>query len=343
MNQFMISNEEVVSIRALLSEVMYRYTSAQDYNFVRDAAVYAHELPRPIRTFLNDYKLLEPAPGVCLISGYPVDDLKIGPTPAHWESKPEISPALEEEILLVLLGSILGEVIGWATQQNGYIVHEVLPIKEFEDLQINFSSKQYITWHTEDAFHPHRGDYLVLMCLRNTDHVATTFASTDMLKLDRDSIKILFEPHFMIHPDESHSERHKPKKQKQGDGFDISLDSAYEVINQSHNMPEKVPVLFGDPQAPYMRLDPYVMDPPDNDDAQRAFNHLTSAIDASLSEVVLKPGDILFIDNYRTVHGRNPFQARYDGTDRWLKRINVARDLRKSRSCRSSCISRVIL
>jgi hypothetical protein len=23
------------------------------------------------------------------------------------------------------------------------------------------------------------------------------------------------------------------------------------------------------------------------------------------------------------VHGREPFQARYDGTDRWLKRVNV--------------------
>ena len=30
---------------------------------------------------------------------------------------------------------------------------------------------------------------------------------------------------------------------------------------------------------------------------------------------------ILTIDNKTTVHGRTPFQPRYDGTDRWLQRV----------------------
>ena len=34
--------------------------------------------------------------------------------------------------------------------------------------------------------------------------------------------------------------------------------------------------------------------------------------------------------------------AKYDGTDRWLKRINVTRDLRKSRGSRSHSASRLI-
>lgn len=41
-----------------------------------------------------------------------------------------------------------------------------------------------------------------------------------------------------------------------------------------------------------------------------------------------------FLDNCRIVHERKPFKARHDGTDRWLKRLNVACDLRKSRSSR---------
>ncbi len=36
-------------------------------------------------------------------------------------------------------------------------------------------------------------------------------------------------------------------------------------------------------------------------------------------------------------------EVRFDGTDRWLKRINVARDLRKSRAVRKAPASRVIL
>jgi Fe(II)/alpha-ketoglutarate-dependent arginine beta-hydroxylase len=343
MNKLVLSDEEVRAIQALLAEIMGRYTSAEDSEFLKEATVYAHELPRRLRKFLVEYKLLEPAQGVCVISGYPVDDSRIGLTPKHWEHRTNPSPALAEEILLVLLGSILGEIIAWLTQQNGYVVHEVLPIKEFEDYQINFSSKQYITWHTEDAFHQYRGDYLGLLCLRNLHNVATTFASSDMIELDPETIRILFEPHFIIHPDESHSERHKPSAQNNTKDAPASIEAAYDLINKIHKAPQKVPVLFGDPKSPYLRLDPYVMDPPSDDEAQHAFNLLTKAIDEKLTEVVLLPGDVLFVDNYRVVHGRKPFVAKYDGTDRWLKRINVARDLRKSRDARTSCTSRVIL
>jgi hypothetical protein len=37
----------------------------------------------------------------------------------------------------------------------------------------------------------------------------------------------------------------------------------------------------------------------------------------------LRPGQLLLIDNDVAVHGRAPFTARYDGTDRWLKRVNI--------------------
>ncbi|WP_399082001.1 hypothetical protein ACGH2B_29630 [Streptomyces sp. BBFR2] len=39
--------------------------------------------------------------------------------------------------------------------------------------------------------------------------------------------------------------------------------------------------------------------------------------------------DILLIDNHRAVHGRLPFRARYDGTERRLKRICATSDLRR--------------
>jgi alpha-ketoglutarate-dependent taurine dioxygenase len=85
------------------------------------------------------------------------------------------------------------------------------------------------------------------------------------------------------------------------------------------------------------------MTPLDNDPiAQHALNDLIKLIDESLTDLVLQAGDICFIDNYRAVHGRRPFKARYDGTDRWLKRVNIARDLRKSRGLRVSNLSRVI-
>jgi enduracididine beta-hydroxylase len=107
--------------------------------------------------------------------------------------------------------------------------------------------------------------------------------------------------------------------------------------------PEKLAVLYGDPQAPYIRLDPYFMQRLEDDEAgQAALDRLIEKIETQIHGLVLRPGDFVFMDNYRVVHGRKPFDARYDGSDRWLKRINLARDLRKSRDARPTAESRII-
>jgi alpha-ketoglutarate-dependent taurine dioxygenase len=71
-------------------------------------------------------------------------------------------------------------------------------------------------------------------------------------------------------------------------------------------------------------------------------NALSETLAKAEQDALLAPGDVLFIDNNRAVHGRRPFTARYDGTDRWLKRISVSRGLRRSRDARATVASRVI-
>src|SRR5260370_13551448 len=82
---------------------------------------------------------------------------------------------------------------------------------------------------------------------------------------------------------------------------------------------------------------------PHDDEARNALDALLRQLRSSQYDVALEPGDLLIIDNYRAVHGRKPFQARYDGRDRWLKRISVTRDLRKSLAARSSADSPLII
>jgi hypothetical protein len=48
------------------------------------------------------------------------------------------------------------------------------------------------------------------------------------------------------------------------------------------------------------------------------------------------------VDNRNVVHGRRPFRAGFDGSDRWLKRVNVVRDLRRTRPGRIDGATRVI-
>lgn len=336
-SRFFLQSDEIDSIQGLLAEIVPEVAAVEDETFQANAHVYAQELPRRVRKHVHDFKLHEPAEAHFVISGYPIDQAKIGPTPPHWNNRQGRSTSIEEEVLLVLFGSLLGECIGWATQQDGRVVHDILPIRGHESEQLGSSSEQLLWWHNEDAFHPFRGDYLGMLCLRNRDAVATTFAHFADLPLTEEEIDLLFEPHYTIRPDESHLPKNRANPVE-----DPTV--SYDQIEQMNTRPEKIAVLSGDRRSPYVRLDPYFMDPvEDNARAQAALDALVRAIDNRIEDCILETGDFCFIDNYKAVHGRKPFKAYFDGNDRWLKRINIARDLRKSRTGRQVANSRIIL
>jgi Fe(II)/alpha-ketoglutarate-dependent arginine beta-hydroxylase len=326
--KLVLTDDEVTAIHDLLAELTRRHRSAEEAEFLNQATVFSHELPRRVRSAFNSFRLLEPSSAQLLVAGYPIDEERIGATPTHWKNR--TTRALPEEMLLVLFGSLLGEVIGWATQQDGSIVHDIAPIQGHEDEQLGSGSGQLLWWHTEDAFHPFRGDYIAMMCLRNPDRVATTFADLEGIELSDRHRQLLFEPHYTIRPDESHLLKNKSERRS----LDTELSASYNQIEEMNTRPEKIAVLSGDPGSPYVRIDPYFMDPAEDREAQEALDALIHGIDRKLGDLVLEAGDFCFIDNCKAVHGRRPFKARYDGNDRWLKRINIARDLRRSRSAR---------
>ncbi|MFF6993189.1 TauD/TfdA family dioxygenase [Streptomyces sp. NPDC010273] len=195
--------------------------------------------------------------------------LATGPPPEDRHERPRPNREFPEEILVLLYAGLLGEPFGWTTQRDGRLVHDVFPVREHEHDQLGLGSKELLTRHTEDAFHPYRGDYPVLASLRNPDRVATTVGE--------------YVPH--------------------------ALSPA---------------------------------DPEDDPEARPAPERRIAVIDGGLREVALEQGDCLVINNRRVVHGRVPFTARFDGTDRGLKRINVTHDLRKSRTMRASSSTRLI-
>jgi Fe(II)/alpha-ketoglutarate-dependent arginine beta-hydroxylase len=342
MSRIVMAAEEVEETRALLQVLADRYGSPENEEFLNEADVIAHDLPRRIRKAMRAFRLFEPEGALLVVGGWPIDEEKIGPTPVHWKQHAPENDTRAEDMLLVLLGSLLGEPIGWSTQQDGRVVHDILPIKGHEQEQLGSGSEVLLTWHVEDAFHPYRGDYLGMMCLRNPDRVPTTFAPISRVKLSRDQLAVLSTPCFTIRPDESHL----PKNRGNGNGHSPDEEEvrqrAYSKIERMWNSPERIPVLFGDLRAPYVRMDPYFMDPPEDPVARTVLDDLTRMVDTALEDQVLEPGDFCFIDNFQAVHGRKPFKARYDGRDRWLKRINVVRDLRKSRESRLSAASRVL-
>ncbi|MFJ8755099.1 guanitoxin biosynthesis L-enduracididine beta-hydroxylase GntD [Streptomyces sp. NPDC102441] len=341
MLKLQLRDEDIVAIEKITEEVSGRFSSIEDPALHRAAQVYAHELPRELRTALVDFKLTEPS-GVVVVSGLPVDDATLGPTPPDWRDKDAPDATLRLDIPFLLIGCLLGDPIGWATQQDGRVMHDIFPIRAHEHGQIGWGSAETLTWHTEDAFHPLRTDYLGLMCLRNPDEVETTFADIADVRLDDATRAVLEEERFKILPDDSH----RPQNQVAGGQEDPEVAElmrrSAERVDSALRSPEPVAVLFGSPKDPYVRLDPYYMQGVQGEDEQRALDEIGKAMDSAMGGVALTPGDVVFIDNYRVVHGRKPFQARFDGTDRWLRRLNITRDLRKSRHTRLSADSRVI-
>lgn len=331
--EHLVLNEyEATATARLAAEIAGRYESSEDPALLADLPLWAAELPVRTRRFLRRFETQEPT-GFCVVGGHLVDQERIGPTPEDWRGRPLRRPELPEEVVLLLYAALLGEPFGWATQQDGLLVHDVFPIRRHENDQLGMGSKELLTWHTEDAFHPYRGDFLLLASLRNPDSVATTVGSLDLDRLTPDQVSVLFQERFLIRPDESHL----PKNNTNEDA------GTFTSILWLQNETKPVSVLFGSPDDPYLRVDPYFMDVPDDDpEARDAYDALVSAVEDNQREVALDRGDYLVVNNHRVVHGRKPFTARYDGTDRWLKRVNVTRDLAKSRDLRRDTSSRLI-
>jgi L-asparagine oxygenase len=231
---------------------------------------------------------------------------------------------------------LLGEPFGWATQQDGHVVNDVFPISEYENHQLGAGSKKALTLHTEDAFHPYRADYIILSSLRNPTQVPVVVAVADFSVLSPEDLDVLFDERFSIVPDTSHLPRNNTIRTE----ADRLRFANIENLLTEHR---PVAALFGARADPLLRFDGTYMTAAAGDSAAAsAFGALCELLRANLHRCALLAGDLVLMDNHRVAHARSSFTARYDGTDRWLKRINVTRDLRKSRDLRPSAHSRLV-
>jgi len=305
-------------------------------------ALYAHELPPRLRAVLTGFRLTGRPFGGLVLSGLPFNEAALGVTPLNYAERSDGREATQATAVLLLIGSLLGDPFSYLSQSKGRLVLDVFPVAGHEWDQLGSSSATKLEWHNEDAFHPMRADWIMLFCLRNRDGVATTFAPIQDVRLDPATRDVLFEDRFVILPDESHTAAFNAGTTGVDDGD--AVRRAFAQIAEMSSAPPRTPILSGDPEAPYVRIDPAFMQRDLGDPvAERALDTVITAIDQRLEDVVLASGELLIIDNKRAVHGRRPFRARYDGTDRWLRRINVSADLRKSAGRRFGSHQRAVV
>lgn len=102
------------------------------------------------------------------------------------------------------MAAALGDLYGWANQQGGRLVHNILPIPGQERAQVGASSTTTLTRHTEDAFHPLRPHILLLAALRNPDGVGSLVSSVRRVGLTDAQRAQLERPRVVITPDDSY-------------------------------------------------------------------------------------------------------------------------------------------
>jgi L-asparagine oxygenase len=266
-------------------------------------------VPRRLRERLRAFRNDPGTDGLLLVSGLPVDPAALPPTPTVPESVERTATAAAAVQALLTLH--LGEIIAFRNEKAGALVQNVVPVPGREASQSN-SGAEVLEMHIENAFHPHRPDFVALFCLRN-DHEDQAGLQVGSIRraaalLSDDDRKVLSEERFVTEPPPSF-----------GDMAGAAVPHA---------------VLTGAWDDPDVRVD-FLSTHPQDEGARAAMRALQDAFAEVTRTLVLRTGELALLDNRLTIHGRTAFTPRYDGNDRWLYRTFVHLDHRRSRALRA--------
>ncbi|MGH9427897.1 MAG: TauD/TfdA family dioxygenase, partial [Terriglobia bacterium] len=274
-------------------------------NFLLDAELNFHDLPRKLRAALIDFKRNSNIHGALVIKHLPGDQ-NLPPTPPDSRRSHE-KERFCSEFWLAVFGTAIGDPIAYSQEKDGEIFQNVCPTASKATLLSSESSNVLLDFHTETAFHPFMPDYVLLYCLRpDHDRTAKTIVAgvRELIHLIPLRYRaLLFEDSFQT-------------------GVDFSFGSESGLQGNG----PVLPVLHGSPYDPFMKFDLDLMVGL-SEDAAAALEQMRLAANKAKRWSYLDEGDMILIDNRRAIHGRSEFEARYDGRDRWLQRVYVARDL----------------
>ena len=262
---------------------------------------------------LLDFGRHSDTPGVMAVRNLPTDPL-LPPTPLDGGPSREKETFVAEAVLLGL-SQLLGEPVGFNTEKDGRLIHDVVPVSAGATTQTNQSSGVFLNFHN-DIVHDDTGrydvsnpDFLVLNCLRQdvAAEAVTYYADArDILRALRpQAVQALSAPLFRLNAPGSYV-------RDVANGVDV-LSAPAQVISGPADSPEIAVSANG-----VRGLTP---------EAEQALDDLQSACREVAHQVRLVPGSALLINNRKGLHARSQFGARHDGRDRWLQRTYLRRSL----------------
>ncbi|MFD3416350.1 TauD/TfdA family dioxygenase [Streptomyces decoyicus] len=280
-----------------------------DAEWVAAARSAWEELPSAYRRRISSFRRSAGPAGALVLRGLPVDehDLLDTPTVAGSVQRTTTMPAA----LLVMTACGLGDPAAFLAEKSGALVQDVVPVPGQEQFQGNAGSVN-LMMHNENAFHEHRPDFVMLLCLR-PDHEGVAGLSSasirEALPLLSDRVReCLLQPEFSTQPPPS--------------------------FGSEDGRVSRHAVLTGTPDDPDIQVD-FAATIGLTLAAREALTELSDALASVARTVRMRAGDLAIVDNRVCLHGRTAFRPRYDGRDRWVQRTFAVADLRRSRSYRT--------
>ncbi|MEB8340241.1 TauD/TfdA family dioxygenase [Streptomyces endophyticus] len=302
-------------VRDLLGDRLAR--DRDPFEDIDEASAHCHQafaqLPLDALRSLLDFGRHPDAPGVTFVRNLPVDRL-LPPTPRDGGPSLGKRTFVAEGVLLGLSG-LLGEPVGFLSEREGRLVHDVVPVARGAATQTSQGSTVFLTFHNDlvhdrqECYSRPGPDFVVLNCLRaDREGAAATYyadARDVVGLLDGATLDVLRSPVFRMNAP---------------GGFVSALVEGHEAYS------DPVPVLRGPGEFPEVVSAANGVRPLTTA-GRAALETFQTACRAVAHEVRLAPGQALLLHNRKGVHARSRYTARYDGRDRWLQRTYVRRNL----------------
>ena len=304
-----LTNDEIEIMKELAMNIYENPSLAPDLYCSQVKSTSQH-VPQRLRALLQNFADKGSNTGFLLIRRILVGEIPSTPENNNCKIGEQTILAKIQSILV----SVISSMIAYEAEGYGRLFQDVIPVKSMEKNQTSISSSVELEIHTEQAFSKLRPDILSLACLRGNAEAYTYIL-----------------PVRSIVNNVTETELEMLKTPLWNTGVDLSFKlNGHEFIEGDIRGP--MSIIRGNKDPRLENEDPrLIIDDPLLVFDQDLMTGITDESNEMIKKIVdiyykhrlshnLTPGEIIFIDNNRAVHGRSPFTPKYDGLDRFLVR-----------------------
>ena len=298
-NIFILNNLEK-NVLDMLSNKLLDVSVNHDTNiYMNRSILYGMSIPDRLRTFIQDFKNEKLKNDILIIKNLPVDENIITPE----NNKSYIGENTKLSRCQAIINQSIGDMIAYESESDGHLFQDMVPNKQLRGTQTSLGSDTELELHTEQAFSTLKPDYLSLACLKednnaktyylHLNHILDNITDEEKAVLEKNLWKIGVDLSFVMNG--CSSEERGPISIIQNNNLVFDQDLMKGTTRNADDLIKKIINIYYENREHY----------------------------------ILEKGDLLILNNNKLVHGRSNFNAKFDGTDRFIIRSFIIHSLKK--------------